>query len=78
MQVLEKILQEIEIEMNHYEVAASNGTIVCGKMLLSDYEDKGTAEGLQKAMEIIRSYMEDESVSNSNKLDDGWIPAEEE
>ena len=31
----------------------------------------------EKAMQIIRSHMENEPVSNPNKLNDGWIPVEE-
>lgn len=76
MQILEKILQEIEDEMRYYRKVSTDGRITYGIASHRDCQAKGTAEGLQKAMQIIRSHMGDEPVSNPDKLDDGWIPEE--
>lgn len=76
MKVLEKILEEIEDEIRCYREILYDGRITYGIASREAYKRKGIAEGLQKAMQIIRSHMGDteaEPVSNPNKLDDGWI-----
>lgn len=66
MQVLEKILQEIEdFKKQKFSVIHPMNIDAIG------------AWCCDKIAEIIRSHMEDEPVSNPYKLDDGWIPVEE-
>lgn len=74
MQVLEQILEGINRRINVLNAKA-------GK-----YEDLGRnaeadkidceIKGLHTATSIIRSRMDDEPVSNTDRLDDGWIPVE--
>lgn len=76
MQVLEKILQEIG------EIVYPAEGIGCGMEDLGiDGRYEAAAYGWDEAVEIIdeiiRSHMEDEPVSNPNKLNDGWIPVKE-
>ncbi len=77
MQVLKKILQEIEVD---YDVPFF-ATEAEGRAFM-----QGKAAQAREDRRIIRSHMEDvadtnggknEPVSNPAKLDDGWIPVEE-
>lgn len=80
MQVLEKILQEIG------EIVYPAEGMGCGMEDLGiDGRYEAAAYGWDEAVEIIdeiiHSHMEDDAgskpVSNSNKLNDGWIPVKE-
>lgn len=65
MQALEKILEEIEkAEKDILEIPDG------------DYL-RGNANFAVVAKEIIRSHMKNEPVSNPDKLDNGWIPADQ-
>lgn len=72
MQVLEKILQEIvELEKEHpYKIFGFPDTY--------DKYNEAWQDCLDRVENIIRSHMEDEHVSNPYKLDDKWIPVEEQ
>ncbi|MDO4314095.1 MAG: DUF551 domain-containing protein [Eubacteriales bacterium] len=75
MQVLEKILREIEERINDMTSEARE----CEEM--EEYTEAEvidqTINGLNIASNIIRSHMGDEPVSDTYKLDNGWIPVEE-
>lgn len=82
IQVLEKVLQEIEeIQHKNNENYMLVQECEAGKSNISRKIDCAANNGFQrcaeKIKEIIRTHMEDEPVSNPDKLDDGWIPVEE-
>lgn len=72
MQVLEQILQEIEKES---DLACEEMRRCVTESPLQFYEVKGYVRAMENALAVIRSHIEDEPVSNTDRLDDGWIPA---
>lgn len=66
MNVLEKILEEIE---NESKLAHEEMRRCASENPLQFDEVKGYARGVEYVAEIIRYHM--------NEVDDGWIPAEE-
>lgn len=66
MNVLEKILEEIE---NESKLAHEEMRRCASENPLQFEEAKGYARGVEYVAEIIRSHM--------NEVDDGWIPVEE-
>lgn len=77
MQVLEKILEKIEKEFDK-RIGTQLGIIAGIENEVYRYGYAKSLDAYQQSKllitDIIRSHMEDESVSNPNKLDNGWIP----
>lgn len=68
MKILEQILKEIDNAVNAQRK-------ICPDTFNSSIW-RGYESGIKEAKEIIRSHIKDEPVSNTDRLDDGWIPAE--
>ena len=75
MKILEQILEEIG-EMSYPSEGIGSGLEDVGITDRYEAAAYGWNETVERIGEIIRSHMEDEPVSNTDKLEDGWIPAE--
>lgn len=75
MNILEQILEEIG-EMPYPSEGIGCGLEDVGITDRYEAAAYGWNEAVEGIGEIIRSNMEDEPVSNTDRLDDGWIPAE--
>ena len=76
MKILEQILEEIE-EMPYPSEGIGCGLEDAGITDRYEAAAYGWNEAVERIEEIIHSHMEDEPVSNTDKLDNGWIPVGE-
>ena len=75
MNILEQILEEIDQKIEKAKELMVS--CPCDRLdVIANETAEAFIEAYKECQEIICSHMEDEPVSNTDKLDNGWIPAE--